>query len=154
MVRSVVVVLLPYFNSIKVRLEPSCCRSSRKLPSFQFHKGTIRTGVLLEYATVLFNFNSIKVRLEHILQTLILLISLQFQFHKGTIRTSIKLSLLTPNLNFNSIKVRLELICTLLKRCFMSHFNSIKVRLEHDKKLRREVRLQFQFHKGTIRTKH
>ena len=74
------------FNSIKVRLEPA--RSSRYpsppefqfhkgairtplfgligiiIPLFQFHKGAIRTILSLKSYAVLFNFNSIKVRLE------------------------------------------------------------------------------------------
>ena len=32
-----------YFNSIKVRLEPSLCVEYPAIPPFQFHKGTIRT---------------------------------------------------------------------------------------------------------------
>ena len=34
------------FNSIKVQLEPTAWCMPRKLPSFQFHKGTIRTVLL------------------------------------------------------------------------------------------------------------
>ena len=33
----------PYFNSIKVQLEPDDCRIVQFLQLFQFHKGTIRT---------------------------------------------------------------------------------------------------------------
>ena len=35
--------LFRYFNSIKVRLEPSVSVVISVLPSFQFHKGAIRT---------------------------------------------------------------------------------------------------------------
>ena len=59
---------------------------------------------------VLFNFNSIKVRLEPIG----LLSALEMYAH------------------FNSIKVRLEHSKSFLKFSFMLYFNSIKVRLEPD----------------------
>ena len=83
-----------YFNSIKVRLEPA--RSSRYpsppefqfhkgairtplfgligiiIPLFQFHKGAIRTILSLKSYAVLFNFNSIKVRLEQQLGLVVL----------------------------------------------------------------------------------
>ena len=35
--------LHPYFNSIKVQLEPSRAATERSTRLFQFHKGTIRT---------------------------------------------------------------------------------------------------------------
>ena len=35
-----------------------------KLTIFQFHKGTIRTVIMLSVSLILSNFNSIKVRLE------------------------------------------------------------------------------------------
>ncbi len=54
---------------------------------FQFHKGTIRTGVQSSYSVFLIlHFNSIKVRLEHFSYGQ-LLPGITFQFHKGTIRT-------------------------------------------------------------------
>ena len=55
------------------------------------------------------NFNSIKVRLEHMFPSE-LLTQILFQFHKGTIRTTCLLSTDKQYGNFNSIKVRLELI--------------------------------------------
>ena len=76
------------------------------------------------------NFNSIKVRLEPFVPAP--------SIAKGR--------------NFNSIKVRLELSTLLLFSKTLSYFNSIKVRLEHGIKLAHITILEFQFHKGTIRT--
>ena len=52
------------FNSIKVRLELAEWQHMEKRPTFQFHKGTIRTRNHLSAALREMNFNSIKVRLE------------------------------------------------------------------------------------------
>ena len=76
-----------YFNSIKVRLEPSLFGGAISGLLFQFHKGTIRTLPLYAVGKTVRDFNSIKVRLEH------------FNQHGNN----------TPLVNFNSIKVRLEL---------------------------------------------
>ena len=77
------------------------------------------------------NFNSIKVRLEHLLVKLPLLLML----------------------NFNSIKVRLELISIFGVLLLLQHFNSIKVRLERSHAFLNIFGFPlFQFHKGTIRT--
>ena len=54
------------------------------------------------------NFNSIKVRLEH-LQRPFRCWLVSFQFHKGTIRTSGNKTAKSKGNYFNSIKVRLEL---------------------------------------------
>ena len=62
-----------HFNSIKVQLEPYAQACSGEEDRFQFHKGTIRTGLLV--MTNIF--------------------SLVFQFHKGTIRTLIHKLILT-----------------------------------------------------------
>ena len=79
--------------------------------------------------TILIDFNSIKVRLEH--STRHSPESLQiFQFHKGTIRTKFLIMLHIQN----------------------NYFNSIKVRLEQGAGNRQLPRQQFQFHKGAIRT--
>ena len=77
------------------------------------------------------NFNSIKVRLEH----------LNNNFCPGCLR------------HFNSIKVRLELPAESQRKLLIKNFNSIKVRLERSW-LRWCMRPSppFQFHKGTIRT--
>ena len=62
---------------------------SRKFASlfgFQFHKGAIRTLMLMDNSKNKSNFNSIKVRLERSVVTGDLSAS-AFQFHKGAIRT-------------------------------------------------------------------
>ena len=59
-----------------------------EVEKFQFHKGTIKTGVGERVGGLCHNFNSIKVRLklsEH-LQSYVR--HFLFQFHKGTIKTS------------------------------------------------------------------
>ena len=98
---------------------------------FQFHKGTIRTGILFfQVLASCMRFNSIKVRLE-LLPSLGRTKSVWFQFHKGTIRTH--------SCRISSLSV--------------SSFNSIKVRLEPRRPPHRWGSVwKFQFHKGTIRT--
>ena len=54
--------------------------------TFQFHKGTIKTCLLLPSVLYLFNFNSIKVRLK-LFGSGGAPSSDSFQFHKGTIKT-------------------------------------------------------------------
>ena len=54
---------------------------------FQFHKGTIRTFVLVVLLQILSRFNSIKVRLEPEALDKVQYEKVAFQFHKGTIRT-------------------------------------------------------------------
>ena len=74
-------------------------------------------------------FNSIKVQLEH--SDFVSQIEAHlFQFHKGTIRTAKQGTKTYEYINFNSIKVQLELNIS-----FDFGFTEI-----------------FQFHKGTIRT--
>ena len=53
---------------------------------FQFHKGTIKTGVVREEVEQNQNFNSIKVRLKREFVERCRTIW-TFQFHKGTIKT-------------------------------------------------------------------
>ena len=118
------------FNSIKVRLEHNYSRERAERSTFQFHKGTIRTsdtvnGDVGEHlfqfhkgtirtcpnrATYIVRiyFNSIKVRLEPVLESVLGTDKPLFQFHKGTIRTVIYDDLFELDRNFNSIKVRLE----------------------------------------------
>ena len=126
-----------YFNSIKVRLEPNTSLRLRKISSFQFHKGTIRTTGTSAPLALVGNFNSIKVRLERSVSILPLLcfynfnsikvrleqgaqvpdasISSTFQFHKGTIRTRAHDTRTRARTYFNSIKVRLERCVTRVK---------------------------------------
>ena len=164
-----------HFNSIKVRLElPAASHREGQRTSFQFHKGTIRTGVLLSTGITLLYFNSIKVRLElfPFSKFYLLLIHFnsikvrlepgsaegaggelwQFQFHKGTIRTPSVANHISSLPHFNSIKVRLEPIVAITFTSFVVNFNSIKVRLEPLSFSSLHRSCAFQFHKGTIRT--
>ena len=119
---------------------------------FQFHKGTIRTLLALCNEIPLFDFNSIKVRLElctvKILLPLLLyfnsikvrlervaggcsVVGIQlFQFHKGTIRTDSATDTRTgENLfQFHKGTIRTPTVCA--PSAVMLYFNSIKVRLE------------------------
>ena len=54
--------------------------------------------------------------------------------------------------DFNSIKVRLEPLVLFLQIPSYLDFNSIKVRLELTAELTAFEFIEFQFHKGTIRT--
>ena len=101
------------------------------------------------------DFNSIKVRLEHCNMMIQFMICMLFQFHKGTIRTEI-LAVSSPlNVNFNSIKVRLELSQMSDNYTNISKFQFHKgtIRTEAPNRLLSLVAI-FQFHKGTIRTFH
>ena len=103
------------------------------IQQFQFHKGTIRTLLVLLTTLALRHFNSIKVRLELV---------------SGATG-------LASNLHFNSIKVRLERLQMFVRLLLMPYFNSIKVRLERTLLSgEKGQKPQFQFHKGTIRTRH
>ena len=62
---------------------------------------------ILLLSDFLFNFNSIKVRLEHLSHNDVFSCA-PFQFHKGTIRTKYEDADGMCRTNFNSIKVRLE----------------------------------------------
>ena len=59
------------------------------MPSvFQFHKGTIKTLItMLNISKRIINFNSIKVRLKHLVDQIKIGVEGLFQFHKGTIKT-------------------------------------------------------------------
>ena len=74
LIATILIKSLSDFNSIKVRLEPSCSTSHNVVARFQFHKGAIRTQV----STKEFSLNLI------------------FQFHKGAIRTFIPLIFMLP----------------------------------------------------------
>ena len=78
--------MLNYFNSIKVRLEPTDIGTLFSDSTFQFHKGAIRTSVRSLLLYVSMYFNSIKVRLELSIVLKVIMYAL-FQFHKGAIRT-------------------------------------------------------------------
>ena len=99
--------------------------------SFQFHKGTIRTGqtLVVAHLTNVFQFHkgTIRTLVSSVLAPFLDL----FQFHKGTIRTSYRVTIVAGDTNFNSIKVRLEPL-------YLLYIVSTSL---------------FQFHKGTIRTR-
>ena len=120
---------LPYFNSIKVRLEPASPNGGRPV-FFNFNSIKVRLELAVEgYPPRIHHFNSIKVRLE-LSCAKITLLKYKFQFHKGTIRTEIQMNSQQHDRHFNSIKVRLE---------HLSHRHMFTAQI-------------FQFHKGTIRT--
>ena len=58
--------IVPYFNSIKVRLKHDNVYTGRMSVEFQFHKGTIKTYRLIVLGLMLNHFNSIKVRLKRV----------------------------------------------------------------------------------------
>ena len=78
-------------------------------------------------------------------------ITAQFQFHKGTIKPARCGSDGTRLYHFNSIKVRLNLKYVMDFIYNYRYFNSIKVRLNPSCSASRDVDIQFQFHKGTIK---
>ena len=125
------VVVVVYFNSIKVQLEPGrIIANDGKTINFNSIKVQLEQSNKEAIASCNSYFNSIKVQLE---QQFVSYFSAKsvFQFHKGTIRT-----FLFPSMWFTCI-----------------HFNSIKVQLElkfAQKQIHRPGK--FQFHKGTIRT--
>ena len=101
-------------------------------PTFQFHKGAIRTQQSLQSQQSTLNFNSIKVRLERKVPT---------HYH-------------IVMMNFNSIKVRLELSSQLDQINFNSfQFHKGAIRTE-EAGLNPNLMMKFQFHKGAIRTTH
>ena len=119
-----------YFNSIKVRLEPTLMRVAALHPGFQFHKGTIRTT-------------------EEVLGVPM---HAPFQFHKGTIRTICRFLVVFLVVYFNSIKVRLEHSSLILRKSspsFQFHKGTIRTTLRYEQV---DPGTEFQFHKGTIRT--
>ena len=56
-------------------------------------------------------------------------------------------------LYFNSIKVQLKLRMKLRNVLQSVHFNSIKVQLKLHVKKKQKGNIEFQFHKGTIKTR-
>ena len=148
-------------------------RSFLCLAKFQFHKGTIRTSMLLHSDFYLLYFNSIKVRLElniisrkkssrkfqfhkGTIRTISLFCLfpwwLPFQFHKGTIRTVNSATGVFSVAKFQFHKGTIRTLHQLAKGLLIDDFNSIKVRLELRWSTSSCIRSIFQFHKGTIRT--
>ena len=161
------------FNSIKVRLKLYTVGALVVSPSFQFHKGTIKTsprslsplawsyfnsikvrlkrGIMDKKKYIDVYFNSIKVRLKPEVVDYVFDMS-QFQFHKGTIKTLHHYKVLTKKRDFNSIKVRLKRLCCRLcgrLSSFQFHKGTIKTTGECAPIV---PPWRFQFHKGTIKT--
>ena len=144
------------------------------LPTFQFHKGTIKAITLSFESFSYSDFNSIKVQLKLRWPPCASPSPPQFQFHKGTIKAqvlrpyarvyeyfnSIKVQLKPASAAsgvlgfhyFNSIKVQLKLCLDVEEQAVLFHFNSIKVQLKLDTELKIFlINALFQFHKGTIK---
>ena len=102
------------------------------IPSFQFHKGTIKTPLTLRKRRVLttFQFHKGTIKTFRRRHSEICLLQV-FQFHKGTIKTSGGCEGARRWLDFNSIKVRLKREVPYLTKRLIN---------------------VFQFHKGTIKT--
>ena len=75
------------------------------------------------------HFNSIKVRLELELRSIINALS-KFQFHKGAIRTVASSTPLRADESFQFHKGAIRTLACGCGQDIMRHFNSIKVRLE------------------------
>ena len=114
-----------------MRLKPLHGDGYSSLLQFQFHKGAIKTGCSRPFSRS----------------------TTQFQFHKGAIKTLVGGSKSVGKSRFNSIKVRLKPIGQRDASSISRRFNSIKVRLKlHGCEVGVRVIVQFQFHKGAIKT--
>ena len=99
----------------------------------------------------LFHFNSIKVRLKQ--QPVVSdLQGRSFQFHKGTIKTIHVTDTTYIKHKFQFHKGTIKTFLVLEVLLVVVYFNSIKVRLKHFIPQRLKYRPKFQFHKGTIKT--
>ena len=98
------------------------------------------------------NFNSIKVRLEHIIDGNLWVANTNFNSIKVRLEHCNRRKRRCDKLDFNSIKVRLERGTGERSAASFTHFNSIKVRLERGCCSTWAFRRLFQFHKGAIRT--
>ena len=122
--------VLLHFNSIKVRLERHALIGAGANIVFQFHKGTIRTRLMISWVATCTQFQFHKGTIRTRKPCFYQVCFHTFQFHKGTIRTSCSCLSLAFSLDFNSIKVRLERNELGAKGYLYTYFNSIKVRLE------------------------
>ena len=97
---SLLVFLLPPFNSIKVQLRLEQVEVNSVDANFQFHKGTIKADYEENMILTLHAFNSIKVQLRRAVPVCSYVQSYHFQFHKGTIKAfSRPVPLLNPSLS-------------------------------------------------------
>ena len=142
----------PTFQFHKGAIRTWFLRSWRTAPfSFQFQKGAIRTCLLQLVLLLLLHFNSIKVRLEPTSPFANEKVT-TFQFHKGAIRTN---NYLVSDDKLYIFQFHKGAIRTVIKANIKSiciYFNSIKVRLEPLKRQEPLPVAVFQFHKGAIRT--
>ena len=119
---------------------------------FQFHKGTIKTNILLTLLLNISNFNSIKVRLK-LLALAYPYGTCRFQFHKGTIKTSLSWQERRVRQGFQFHKGTIKTVVVDDLEAAKDYFNSIKVRLKLEDAEDDEIVITwFQFHKGTIKT--
>ena len=80
--------ILPYFNSIKVRLKLAYIDMPMRAEAyFNSIKVRLKLGLLMLFVFLICYFNSIKVRLKRSRQDDIGTEFSKFQFHKGTIKT-------------------------------------------------------------------
>ena len=122
------------------------------LPSY-FNSIKVRLELILQEIRVLpkLNFNSIKVRLE-LRYLRVTGINERFQFHKGAIRTwkEILIAILILLFQFHKGAIRTFVFASVVP--MPTNFNSIKVRLELRYLRVTGINERFQFHKGAIRT--
>ena len=121
--------------------------------AFQFHKGTIRTGIDAGSKHIGVYFNSIKVQLEQSYFSAHALETYYFNSIKVQLELAVSVVYYTLQSHFNSIKVQLEPLRSTMVAHLPVYFNSIKVQLEQSVLYSSDSAHQFQFHKGTIRTR-
>ena len=123
------------------------------LPSY-FNSIKVRLELILQEIRVLpkLNFKSIKVRLE-LRYLRVTGINERFQFHKGAIRTwkEILIAILILLFQFHKGAIRTFVFASVVP--MPTNFNSIKVRLERNGLFAQNHVYLFQFHKGAIRTR-
>ena len=152
---TLLIILILYFNSIKVRLIPKEFFVSYYSTVFQFHKGSINTFLPSHFFLALRIFQFHKGSINTRPPTFMLLVFVEFQFHKGSINTYRNNPNQLQRMYFNSIKVRLIRETAEGRRKQIADFNSIKVRLIPANSLAVSLRLRtFQFHKGSINTRY
>ncbi len=152
---TLLIILILYFNSIKVRLIPKEFFVSYYSTVFQFHKGSINTFLPSHFFLALRIFQFHKGSINTRPPTFMLLVFVEFQFHKGSINTYRNNPNQLQRMYFNSIKVRLIHLLQVIITLIFLNFNSIKVRLIPANSLAVSLRLRtFQFHKGSINTRY
>ena len=83
--------VLLHFNSIKVRLERHALIGAGANIVFQFHKGTIRTRLMISWVATCTQFQFHKGTIRTLEPYASAVPKPIFQFHKGTIRTEISI---------------------------------------------------------------